>query len=696
MSDAAGPFDPVDPFDPALYLNRELAWLAFNRRVLEEASDPDHPLLERLKFLAIFGANLDEFMMIRYAGLKEQVAAGVEKRSTDGLTPDEQLTAVAAALHPMVAEHRRVLREEVLPGLAARGVVIRPVASLTGAARATVDAFWSEELFPVLTPLAVDSGHPFPRLPNLSFSLLLELVDEADGSSRTAIVQVPSVLPRFVRLPGREHAFVILEDVIRSRVEALFPGHEVRRAHGFRVTRDADIAIAEDEADDLLRAVEDEVRRRRWGHVVRLEVAADMPAAWRAHLLRTLHLTPNDVFSIPNHLNAADFLELAGLPIPDLRDVPFVPRSPRALRAHASVFDAVRAGDVLLHHPYHGFDAVLRLLEEAADDPGVLAIKQTLYRVGRRSPVVAALERAAGNGKLVTALVELKARFDEENNIVWARELERAGVHVVYGVAGLKTHAKALLVVRREQGAHGAPAIRRYVHLGTGNYNPGTAVVYTDLGLLTCDADLGADVSELFNSLTGFSKQRVWRKLWVAPQTLRPALLAAIDREADHARGGAPARIVAKMNALVDPEVIRALYRASQAGVTIDLLVRGVCCLRPGLPGVSERITVRSVVGRFLEHARATYFFDGGAERLYLGSADWMQRNLNGRVEAVVPVEDPRVKRDVMQALELELRDNVKARELLPSGAYARVRRRPGQRRLDSQALLLARSQRRG
>jgi polyphosphate kinase len=462
------------------------------------------------------------------------------------------------------------------------------------------------------------------------------------------------------------------------------------------VTRDADIAIVEDEADDLLRAVEDEVRRRRWGDVVRLEVGADMPPAWRDQLRALLRVALADIYEIPNHLNVADFMELVSLPLPELRDPPFVPRLPRALRRFDSVFDAVREGDVLLHHPFHSFDAVLQLLEEAADDPDVLAIKQTLYRVGRRSPVVAALARAAGNGKLVTALVELKARFDEENNIVWARELERAGVHVVYGFAGLKTHAKTLLVVRREARASGPPEIRRYVHLATGNYNPGTAVIYTDFGLLTCDPDLGADVSELFNVLTGFSKQRRWRKLWVAPQTLRPELLAAIDREAEHARSGRPARIVAKMNALVDPEIIRALYRASQAGVRVELLVRGVCCLRPGLPGVSERITVRSIVGRFLEHARAAYFLDDGAERLIVGSADWMQRNLNARVEAVFPIEDPRLKREVLSVLELELRDNVKARELLPTGEYVRVRRRPGQHRVDSQAQLLARSVRLG
>jgi len=686
----------VDLADPSLYFNRELSWLAFNARVLEEAQDASQPLLERLKFLAIFASNLDEFMMIRYAGLKEQQAAGVTARSFDGLTAAEQLAAVSEALHPMVLEHRRVMREDVLPALARHGVVIRDVSGLSEDERAAVDVFWREALFPVLTPLAIDSGHPFPRLPNQSFALLLEVIDEDSGSRRSAIVQVPSVLPRFLRLPAAGHAFVMLEDVIRDRVAELFPGHTVRRAHGFRITRDADIEIAEDEAADLLRAVADEVRRRRWGDAVRLEVLEGMPAGWVERLRESLKLLPEDVYEVPNHLNVVDFMELAQLPIPQLRDPPFNPRLPRELRRHASVFDAVRERDVLLHHPFHAFDAVQRLLDDAADDPDVLAIKQTLYRVGRNSPVVAALERAAGNGKPVTAMVELKARFDEENNIVWARELERAGVHVVYGLPGLKTHAKALLVVRRERNADGATVIRRYMHLGTGNYNAGTATVYTDMGLLTCDPDLGADVSDLFNLLTGFSKQRTWRKLWVAPETMRGALMAAIERETEHARAGRPARITAKMNSLVDPRVIQALYGASQAGVEIDLIVRGVCCLRPGVPGVSKHIRVRSIVGRFLEHARIFYFEDGGVGRLYLGSADWMQRNLNARIESLFPVDDPRLRREIMKVLDLGLRDNVKARELQPSGAYVRARRRPGQRRLESQAHLLARSRRKG
>lgn len=681
--------------DPKLYFNRELSWLKFNERVLEEAEDEENPLLERLKFLAIFSTNLDEFIMIRYAGLKEQVAAGIVERSFDGLTPAEQLQAVSEALHPLIARHRKVLRQDVLPALERHGLKLLSADALSPSDRDMVDGYFDRELFPVLTPLAVDSGHPFPRLPNLSFSLLVELFDPDRDETKTAVVQVPSVLPRFLRLPplddsDRTYRFVLSEEVIREKVGALFPGHEVRASYAFRLTRDADFEIAEDEADDLLQVIEDEVRKRRWGDAVRLEITARMPAHWCEFLRTTLKLNESDVYRIDNHLNVGDFMELALLNLPELRYPPFNTRLPTEYRGMSDVFAIVRQQDVLIHHPFHSFDAVLNMIEQAADDPNVLAIKQTLYRVGGRSPVVAALARAAGNGKLVTALVELKARFDEENNIVWARELERAGVHVVYGFAGLKTHCKALLIVRRE-----GSEIRRYVHLGTGNYNPGTSTIYTDFALLSCDPDLGADVSELFNYLTGFSKQRSWRKLWVAPETLRSELIAAIEREEAHAKAAGVGRIVAKMNSLVDPRVIRALYRASQAGVQIDLIVRGICCLRPGLAGVSETIRVRSIVGRFLEHSRAFYFGNGGEEHLCLGSADWMQRNLTRRVEAVFPVEDPSVKKKVLQVLDLGLRDNVKARELHASGTYTYAKRKAGQRRLDSQERLLEISARR-
>ena len=678
-----------DLADPSLYFNRELAWLSFNERVLDEAADPDNPPLERLKFLAIFGSNLDEFMMIRYAGLKQQQAAGLERRSFDGMTVEEQLAAIRRRLLPLLLRHAQLLQCDVLPQLERHGVRIVPCDELSGFERSAIDRYFEHEVFPVLTPLAIEPALPLPRLPNLSFSLLLQLSDESRRGEWTAVVQVPAVLPRFVRLPGVEHRFVMLEDVISGNVSALFPGHVVIDSHAFRVTRNADFEIAEDEAGDLLRAIEDEVRRRRWGDAVRLEVIADMPAAWREHLRRGLHLDPADVFEVPNHLNATDFMELALLDLGQLRYRPFTARLPAEYRRAADVFDAIRRSDVLVHHPFHAFDAVLQLLEAAADDPDVLAIKHTLYRVGSRSPVVAALARAAGNGKLVTALVELKARFDEENNIVWARELERAGVHVVYGFAGLKTHCKTLLVVRRERGPGGSSVVRRYVHLGTGNYNPTTAALYTDFGLLTCDEALAADVSDLFNVLTGFSRQSTWRKLWVAPSTLRAELLRAIAAEAEHALAGRPAGIMAKMNALVDPEVIRALYRASQAGVPIDLIVRGICCLRPGVPGVSETVRVRSVVGRFLEHSRIVWFRNGGRDLMMVGSADWMQRNLDARIEAVFPIEDDNAQRTLRVLLDVYWRDTVKGRELRADGSYLRVPRRPGQRRLDAQARLL-------
>jgi polyphosphate kinase len=666
---------------PDYYFNRELSWLAFNERVLEEAMDEQNPLLERLKFLSIFSTNLDEFMMIRYAGLKDQADAGIDKRTPDGMTPKEQLKAISEKLHPLVAQHRKVLGSDILLKLEEHGVALVPVSKLKDGDKVAVDKFFQDELFPVLTPLAVDSSHPFPRLPNLSFSLMIEAFDPVEEEEKTAIVQVPSVLPRFLRLPGKEsYRFVMIENIIKAKLDALFPGYEVKQAHAFRLTRNADIEIAEDEADDLLQVIEDEVRRRRWGDPVRLEVMADMPKSWRTYLRDVNKLSNDDVYEIPNHLNVADFMELASLKISELHDKPFVTRLPTEYRNQSSIFAAIRRQDILIQHPFHAFDAVLDLIEEAADDPNVLAIKQTLYRVGRKSPVVAALMKAAGSGKLVTALVELKARFDEENNIVWARELERAGVHVVYGFAGLKTHCKALLIVRRE-----GKEIKRYVHLGTGNYNAGTSSVYTDLALLSCDPDLGSDVSELFNYLTGFSKQKTWRKLWVAPENLRANIIGAIDRERGFAEAGQEAHIIAKMNSLVDPEVIRALYRASQAGVKIELIVRGICCLRPGVKGVSENIQVRSVVGRFLEHSRIFYFLHGGAENLYIGSADWMQRNLNQRVEAVFPVEDERLKRKIMTILDLMLRDNVKARELHADGKYTKVKAKTKQKRLDSQ-----------
>ena len=678
----------LDLNNPDYYFNRELSWLKFNDRVLEEAVDENNPLLERLKFLAIFSSNLDEFMMIRYAGLKEQVAAGVDKRTADGMTPLEQLNAISIKLHTAIAEHRRILAD-VLKQLEENGIKIEKIKNLEKRDLKSLNKFFDKEVFPLLTPLAIDASHPFPRLANLSFSLLLELIETQSQEKKLAIVQIPNVLPRFFRLSGKKPRFIILEDIIESKIESLFPGHLVNQVNAFKLTRNADIEIAEDEADDLLRVIEDGVRRRRWGDAVRLSVEKNMPKKWRKFLQNTHKLDKADIFSV-SKLNISDFMQLASIDIPQLRDAPIVQRMPSEYRDKDSTFEAIKAGDILLHHPFHAFDAVLDLINEAANDPDVLAIKQTLYRVGPNSLIVKALAEAAGNGKLVTALVELKARFDEENNIIWAKELERAGVHVVYGFPNLKTHCKSLLIIRRE-----GKEIRRYVHIGTGNYNPVTSKLYTDMGLLTCDEDLAADTSELFNYLTGFSKQTKWRKLLIAPVSLRTGFLEAIEKEIALAQESKTGHIIAKMNSLVDPEMIKALYRASQAGIKVQLNIRGICCLRPGLEGLSENISVHSIVGRFLEHSRVFYFKHAGENNIYIGSADWMPRNLDRRIEAIAPVENPKLKRKIMQILDVLLRDNVKTRVLQSDGEYIYKKRTRGQRKLNAQERLLELSVRR-
>lgn len=674
--------------NPEYYFNRELSWLKFNDRVLEEAQDDSNPLLERLKFLAIFSSNLDEFMMIRYAGLKEQVAAGVDKRTADGMTPSEQLVAIADKLHLAIAKHRAVL-SDVLKQLETYGVKIEKIKNLEKRDLKSLNKFFDKEVFPILTPLAIDASHPFPHLANLSFSLLLELIETQTEEKKLAIVQVPNVLPRFFRLNGKKPRFIILEDIIESKIDSLFPGHSVNQVNAFKLTRNADIEIAEDEADDLLRVIEDGVRRRRWGDAVRLSVEKNMPKKWRKFLQHTHKLDKDDIFTV-SRLNISDFMQLASIDVPELRDPPIVQRMPSEYRDKSSTFEAIRAGDILLHHPFHAFDAVLDLINEAANDPSVLAIKQTLYRVGPNSLIVKALAEAAGNGKLVTALVELKARFDEENNIIWAKELERAGVHVVYGFPNLKTHCKSLLIIRRE-----GKDIRRYVHIGTGNYNPVTSKLYTDMGLLTCDEELAADTSELFNYLTGFSTQTSWRKLLIAPVSLRTGFLEAIEKEIALAEQTKEGHIIAKMNSLVDPEMIRALYRASQAGIKVQLNIRGICCLRPGLEGLSENITVHSIVGRFLEHSRVFYFKHGGENNIYIGSADWMPRNLDRRIEAIAPIENPKLKRKIMRILDILLRDNVKTRVLQSDGEYVYKKRTRGQRKLNAQERLLELSTRR-
>jgi len=672
-----------------LLFNREASWLEFNRRVLEEALDSSQPLLERVKFLSIFSTNLDEFFMIRVSGLKEQIDEGVTELSLDGLAPTAQLKQINQLLRPMVAEQVRCFNEEILIELGNHGIVISPYRAQSDRERRMLSTYFMENVFPVLTPQAVDPSHPFPYISNLSLNLGVMIepdteVAQATGvsASRFARVKVPPLVPRLVPVGGEESTeFILLEELIAANVEALFPGMRATELHPFRVTRDADIEIREDEAGDLLQAVERELRKRRFGTAVRLEVAASMPGEMVRYLASSLRLAADDVYTIDGPLNMPDLMTLYKLDNSQLKDKPLIASTPAQFKTEESIFDVIRQQDVLVHHPYNSFASVIDFISTAASDPAVQAIKMTLYRTGPASPVVQALIDASERGKQVAVLVELKARFDEESNIEWARRLERSGVHVVYGLIGLKTHCKLALIVRRE-----ADSLRRYVHIGTGNYNPGTARIYTDLGLFSADEHFGADATELFNYLTGFSKQTEYRRLLVAPVSLRDRLTALIDREIEHQKSKQPARIIAKINSLTDTKIIRKLYEASQEGVPIDLLVRGVCSLRPGVPGLSDTITVTSIVGRFLEHSRIFYFLNGGEEDIYIGSADWMQRNLDRRVELVAPIEDPRIKKHLKEkVLDVCLSDNVKARRLSADGSYERVRPREGEETVDSQ-----------
>jgi len=670
---------PVDLRDTSLYLNRELSWLEFNRRVLHEASDPRTPLLERLKFLAIFSSNLDEFYQVRVAGLKQQVAAGIVERTADGMTPEEQLARISSTVRELMAQHRQCLVHEVLPGLAKHGLTLHhSLADLSATDRQHLDAYFQSHVFPVLTPLAVDPGHPFPYISNLSLSLAVVLRG-TDGEERFARVKVPKILPRWVPLTA-PHQFVALEEVIGANLESLFPGVEILGWYTFRITRNTDLQIDNgDEADDLLSIIQEEVRNRRFAEVVRIEVHASMPQALRQLLLAEFSeqqepparpLTTDDLYEVLGPMDTGDLLTLSGLDLPALKDPSFHPVTPPRLTVPRNIFDVIREGDLLLHHPYDSFaTTVERFIQVAAEDPDVLAIKLTLYRTGGDSSIARLLAQAAERGKQVAVLIELQARFDEENNIIWAQRLEDVGVHVSYGVPGLKTHAKVMLVVRRE-----GDAMRRYVHIGTGNYNPKTARIYTDFGLLSANPELGADLTDLFNVLTGFASPAGYRKLAVAPRGLRSHFLAMIYREIEHARAGRPAGILAKMNALVDPDIIVALYGASQAGVPIDLIVRGICCLRPGLPGVSDTIRVVSIVGRFLEHSRAFCFLNGGDEEVYIGSADWMPRNLERRIEAVTPIQDPAHRQTIRDLLLLMWQDNRQAWELHADGSYEQRR----------------------
>ena len=694
-SDAA---PDIDLDDPRLYLNREIELIKFQERVLDEAKDPRTPLLERMKFLAIVGSNMAEFYMVRIGGLKQMVAAGVTDVSADGMTAREQLVAVRERAVAFLTSTRSVYLE-IKAELAAAGVLILDYDELDAQQRLTADDYFAESVFPILTPLAFDPGRPFPHISNLSLNLAV-LVRSAHGEEHFARVKVPHGVPRLLevgppatslalgqlqRRRGKKY-FLWLDQLITVHLDTLFPGMEILEAHAFRVTRDAEMEIQELEADDLLQTIEEGARRRRFGTVVRVTVTPRTPDSVRSILQRNLHVTDEDIITLSPPLGFSDLMCLHSLDRPDLKYPTFVPAVPEVLSAPAgrSYFEAIREQDILLHRPFESFDPVVRLVQTAASDPEVLAIKMTLYRVGRQSPIVEALLDAAREGKEVTALVELKARFDEESNIDWARALEAEGVHIVYGLPGVKTHCKVLLIVRRE-----GSRIRRYVHVGTGNYNTSTATQYTDLDLLTCDERIADDASELFNAITGYSEQHDYQSFLVSPGDMRDGIEHLIRREMEHAIAGRPAYMAMKTNALTDRRMVRLLYEASRAGVEIDLIVRGICCLRPGLPGISERIRVRSIVGRFLEHTRIYYFANDASPECLIGSADMMPRNLDRRVEVLTPIYDRTLVDRLKCIVDMYLADNVKARTMQPDNTYARVLRAPDRPEINAQAALL-------
>lgn len=675
--------ESIDLENPELYINRELSWLQFNARVLEEAEDLSHPLLERVKFLSIFSSNLDEFFMIRISGLREQLSGGVLEAPPDGMTPSEQIALVRQELTAQLKRFSHCWQQDILPKLELHNIHVLRYSQLQPKQRQLLKRYFSQEIFPTLTPLAFDPAHPFPHISNLSFNLAV-VAKDPDRGECFARVKIPNTFPRLLRIPNEDmvkdsgklgltelaaNNFVWLEEVVAANIGLLFPGLKIMAAYPFRITRDADFEIEEDEAADLLESIEEQIDMRQFGSVVRLEMDQSTPDTIRDVLVRNLSLAPYQVYTQDLPLGLSSLMELTKIERPDLKFSPFLPVTPDILQKSESMFSIIRREDVLLYHPFDNFMPVVDFIREAARDPQVLAIKQTLYRVGSNSPIVEALTEARQNGKQVAVLFELKARFDEENNIEWARKLEDEGVHVVYGVLGLKTHAKMCLVVRRDE-----DGIRRYVHLGTGNYNPFTSRIYTDMSFFTCHPAVGADVSDLFNALTGYSRKATYNKLLVAPRMLREHLLERIHREIRRHQTCQDGYIVFKMNALADKACIQALYRASQAGVKIDLQIRGVCGLRPGVPGVSENITVTSIVGRFLEHARIYYFRNGGQDEVFLGSADLMTRNLDRRVETLFPVESPRLRELVLHdLLEIYLHDNLKARRLCANGWYERL-----------------------
>ena len=682
------------------YLNRDLSWLEFNQRVLEEALDTRHPLLERVKFLAIFTTNLDEFFMIRVSGLRNQLETGALEAPPDGMSPAEQLAAIWERLQPMLETRMECWREDLLPKLRSAGVNILDYDDLKSKQRKLLRRHFQREILPALTPLAFDPGHPFPHISNLSINLAVVVNDPGHGE-RFARLKVPHLFDRLLRIPNEDKAadyerlgiqesastnFIWLEQVVAANLDLLFPGLEIVSAHPFSITRDADLEIKEDEAADLISVMQEVVDQRHFGSAVRLEVDARMPAATRDMLARNLGLALYQVYAVEGPLSLSDLWELIKLDRPDLKDRPFVPTTPPALCSDEDIFTVLKRSDTLLYHPFDSFTPVVDFIRAAAEDPDVVAIKQTLYRVGPNSPIVKALRVARERGKQVSVLVELKARFDEANNIVWARALEEAGVHVVYGLLGLKTHAKMSLVVRRE-----SDGIRSYAHLGTGNYNPVTARIYTDIGYLTSNRELTADVSDLFNALTGYSRKDSYHHLLVSPKSMREEVLERIMREIEIHQHEGNGYLAFKCNSLVDKACIKALYEASQAGVKVDLQIRGICCLRPGVPRVSENITVTSIVGRFLEHARIYYFHNGGEEEILLGSADLMPRNLDGRVETLFPVLDARLLRAIRdEILFLHLRDTAQARVLQRDGTYERLQPKRDQLPIDSQEHRLA------
>ena len=671
---------------PEYYENRELSWLKFDARVLNEAKDKSIPLLERLKFVSITSSNLDEFFMVRVASLKDMVHAGYRKRDIAGMTASEQLERINTATRKLVESQYNTYNRSLVPLMASNGIhIIEKYEELTDEQAAYVDRYFEEDVYPVLTPMAVDASRPFPLIRNKTLNIAALLSSKKDEKHKDAVefatVQVPGVLPRLVPIPAdtsedsgevEGRTFILLEQIIEKNIDKLFLNYHVLCAHPYRVMRNADLPIDEDEAADLLKEIQKQLKKRQWGEVIRLEVEASVDKKLLRFLKDELKVAEEDIFQISGPIDLTFLMKMYGLSGCDaLRYEPYKPQRVPEIEPGEDIFEAIRGGDILLHHPYETFDPVVDFIRQAASDPDVLAIKQTLYRVSGNSPIIASLAQAAENGKQVSVLVELKARFDEENNIVWAKKLEQAGCHVIYGLVGLKTHSKIALVVRREE-----DGIRRYVHLGTGNYNDSTAKLYTDCGIFTCNEAIGEDATAVFNMLSGYSEPLSWNELVLAPIWLRTRFMRLIARETKHAREGKPARIVAKMNSLCDEGIIAALYEASAAGVEIELIVRGICCLKVGIPGISENIHVRSIVGNFLEHSRIFFFLNDGEEELYMGSADWMPRNLDRRVEILFPVLDDMLKEKVKHILDVELTDNTKAHVLKPDGEYEKIDRR--------------------